>query len=63
MLEIIAPAIRIILLWGFTRFATMGYLTSQDASEFAKVTMDAIMYGAPIVYSSWAAWQVAKKKK
>ena len=63
MIEILAPAIRIFLLWGFTRFATMGYFTPENASELAKVTMDLIMYGAPILYALWAARREAKARR
>lgn len=63
MLEIIAPAIRILILWAFTRFATMGYLTPEDASELTKVAMDLLMYGGPLLYAWWAARQVAKAKR
>lgn len=63
MLDIIAPAIRILVLWAFTRFATMGYLTPEDASTLTKVTMDALMYGAPLAYAWWAAQHEAKRKK
>lgn len=62
MLDILAPAIRIITLWGFTRFATMGYLTPEDATELHKVVMDLIMFSAPLLYATWAAWQVKKGK-
>jgi hypothetical protein len=55
MLDILAPAIRILLLWSFTRFATMGYFTPEDAGEFAKVAMDLLMYGLPLIYAAWAA--------
>lgn len=61
MLEIIAPAIRIFFLWAFTRFATMGYLTPENATELTKVAMDLLMYGAPIVYAAWAVRQQARK--
>ena len=63
MLEILAPAIRILLLWALTRFATLGYFTAEDASEFAKVGMDLIVYGVPLLYAWWAARQVAKAKR
>ena len=62
MLEILAPAIRIFVLWGFTRFATMGYLTPQDASDLTKVAMDALMYGLPLLYAAWAAHREAVRK-
>jgi len=57
MLEIIAPAIRIMVLWAFTRFATLGYFTPEDATTFTKVTMDVLMYAAPVIYAGWAAWK------
>lgn len=63
MLDILAPAIRILILWAFTRFATMGYLTPEDASELTKVVMDLLMFGAPLLYAWWAARQVAKAKR
>ena len=63
MIDILAPAIRILLLWAFTRFATMGYFTPEDASEFAKVAMDLIMYSAPILYAAWAAHKEAKARR
>lgn len=62
MLDILAPAIRILILWAFTRFATMGYLTPEDASELTRVVMDLIMYGAPILYAAWASWKAARSK-
>ena len=55
MLEILAPVIRILLLWAFTRFVTLGYLTPEDASEFAKVAMDVLIYAVPLLYAAWAA--------
>ncbi len=57
MLDILAPAIRIGILWAFTRFATLGYFTPEDAGTFTKVTMDVLMYGAPLVYAAWASWK------
>jgi len=63
MLEILAPAIRIGVLWAFTRFATMGYLTPENATELTKVAMGVLMYGAPIAYGAWAAWHEAKARK
>lgn len=63
MLEVLAPAIRIMVLWAFTRFATMGYLTPENASELTKVAMDVIMYGAPLVYAAWAARHAQKAKQ
>jgi hypothetical protein len=61
MLKIIAPAIRILVLWAFTRFATMGHLTPENASELTKVVMDLIMYGAPLAYAAWAMRKEASK--
>jgi hypothetical protein len=55
ILEIIAPAIRILVLWAFTRFATLGYLTPENASDLTKVAMDVLMYGAPLAYAWWAS--------
>jgi len=63
MLEMLAPAIRIGLLWFFTRYATLGYLTPQDAADFTKVAMDVIMYGAPIVYGAWAVWSSSLRQR
>jgi mannitol-specific phosphotransferase system IIBC component len=63
MLEILAPAIRILVFWAITRFATMGYLTPEDASELTKVVMDLIVYGLPLLYAWWAARQVVKAKR
>jgi hypothetical protein len=63
MLEILAPAIRIMILWAFTRFATLGYLTPENATTLTKVAMDVLMYGAPLVYAWWASRQVAKERK
>jgi hypothetical protein len=60
-LSIFAPAIRILVFWAFTRFATMGYLTPEDASELTKVVMDLLMYGLPLIYAAWAAWHESKK--
>ena len=61
MLEALAPAIRIMILWAFTRFATMGYLTPENASELTKVAMDVLMYGAPLAYAWWAARREVKR--
>jgi hypothetical protein len=61
LLEIFAPAIRIVILWAFTRFATMGYLTPENASELTKVVMDLLVYGLPIAYAAWASWREAKR--
>lgn len=63
VIEILAPAIRILLFWAFTRFVTMGYLTPEDASELTKVVMDLLMYGLPLVYATWAAYHEAKKRQ
>lgn len=63
MLEILAPAIRILVLWAFTRFATMGYLTPENASDLTKVAMDGLMYGAPLAYAWWAARHAQKAKR
>lgn len=63
MLDILAPFIRILVLWAFTRFATLGYLTPEDASELTKAAMDAIMYGLPLLYGIWAARQAQKASK
>lgn len=61
LLNITAPAIRILVLWAFTRFATLGYLTPQDATELTKVAMDVLMYGVPILYAAWAARREVRK--
>lgn len=61
MLEILAPAIRIMILWAFTRFATLGYLTPENATTLTKVVMDLLMYGGPLVYAWWAVRREAKK--
>lgn len=63
VLDILAPAIRILLFWAFTRFVTLGYLTPEDASELTKVAMDVLMYGLPLIYATWAAWHEAQKRK
>lgn len=62
MLQILAPAIRIMILWAFTRFATLGYLTPENVTTLTKVAMDLLMYGAPLAYAWWAARQVAKER-
>lgn len=62
MLEILAPAIRILIMAAFMRVSTMGYLTPEDASDLTKVVMDLLTLGGPLVYASWASWQVAKGK-
>lgn len=61
LLEILAPAIRIGILWAITRFVTMGYLTPEDASELTKVAMDVLIYTAPLVYAGWASWREARR--
>ncbi len=63
MFEVLAPAIRVFVLWAFTRFATLGYFTPEDASTFTKVTMDVLMYAAPIVYGAWAAWKSTLRQR
>lgn len=63
MLEILAPALRILFLWAFTRFVTLGYFTPQDAAEFTKVSMDVLMYVTPALYAAWAGFQVYLRKK
>ena len=62
VLEIIAPALRILVLWAFTRFATLGYLTPENATELTKVAMDELMYGAPLLYAWWATRKEAQRK-
>ena len=63
MFEILAPAIRILVMAAFLRLATMGYLTPEDASELTKVVVDLLVFGGPVVYAWWAARQVAKAKR
>jgi hypothetical protein len=62
-LQILAPAIRILLFWAFTRFVTLGYLTPEDASELTTVALDLLMYGVPLAYAAWAAWRETQKPK
>lgn len=54
MLEILAPAIRILIMAAFLRLATLGWFTPQDASELTKVVMDMLVYGLPALYAAWA---------
>lgn len=63
MLDILSPAIRILVFFAWTRLGTMGYFTPENASEFAKVTMDLIMYSVPILYAAWAAHREAKARR
>ena len=63
MIDILAPAIRIFVLWAFTRFATMGYLTPENATELTKVVMDLLVFGLPIIYAAWASNKAAKARK
>ncbi len=51
---------RILVFWAFTRFATMGYFTPEDATELRKHVMDLLVNGAPFIYASWAAKKVVK---
>lgn len=62
MIQILAPAIRIMILWAFTRFATLGYLTPENATTLTKVVMDLLMYGAPLAYAWWAVRREASKR-
>lgn len=57
MIEVLAPAIRIMVLWAFTRFVTLGYLTPENASDLTKTFMDVLMYGAPVIYATWASFK------
>lgn len=59
----LATVTRIFVFWAFTRFATMGYFTPEDASSFAKITMDILVNGSPVVYAAWAAWREHRKKQ
>ncbi len=60
VLEAILVFLRIVTFWAFTRFATMGYFTPEDATELRKHVMDLLVNGAPFIYASWAAKKVVK---
>lgn len=63
LLDILAPAIRILIFWAFTRFVTLGYLTPEDASTLTQVVIDLLTFGVPLAYAAWAAWREAKARK
>lgn len=55
--RVIGPGVYTILLALFMRFATMGYLTPQEATDLTKWIMDALVAGAPIALAIYLGWK------
>ena len=55
--RVIAPGVYTILLALFMRFATLGYLTPQQATDLTKWLMDGLVAGAPIALAIYLGWK------
>lgn len=55
--RVIGPGVYTILLALFMRFATLGYLTPQQATELTKWLMDALVAGAPVALAIYLGWK------
>lgn len=60
--RIIAPGVYTILLALFMRFATLGYLTPEQATELTKWIMDGLVAGAPIALAIYLGWKKTRKQ-
>lgn len=55
--RVAAPGVYTILLALFMRFATLGYLTPQQATDATKWAMDGLVTGAPLALAVYLGWK------
>lgn len=60
--RVASPFVYTVLMAAFTRFATLGYLTPEQATNLTKWVMDGLVTGAPLVLGAFLAWQRTQKQ-
>lgn len=55
--RVVSPLVYTALLGLFMRFATLGYLTPQQATDLTKWVMDGLVAGAPLALGAYFAWK------
>lgn len=60
--RVASPFIYTVLLAAFMRFATLGYLTPEQATELTKWLMDAAVAGAPVALGAYFAWRRSRNQ-
>jgi hypothetical protein len=60
--RVVSPFVYTVLLGAFMRFATLGYLTPQQATDLTKWVMDAAVAGAPVALGVYFAWKKTRKQ-
>lgn len=55
--RVIGPGVYTIMLALFMRFATLGYLTPQQATDLTKWFMDSLVAGAPLALAIYLGWK------